>query len=283
MDSEKKNKYKFEENEHSNQKNIIEVNEMLKLDGGYNPEDYNIQEIQGEEIKEFASGEKMELKEGSEFFAIHKKEKYYYVDGEKYSIDQKEMTVAEILSRAEYVPKDTILKWVVGKNDNIKKTYEDVNIVIKLHKGQKFITAKRGPTPVSDPDIATVPKFGVSNFIDYVKEKGFSDINIIDDHISFKFPVRSGKYKGQSFLVGVVVPGQYPAIAPSGIHVSPCMHTVQGGGQHPAGGIHPSESHSTHFSSVNKWHYWSRPFKGWRSSNSVDDYFRHIKQLWSSQ
>ncbi len=140
MDSEKKNQYKFEENEYSNQKNIIEVDEMLKLDGGYNPEDYNIQESRGDEIKEFTSGEKIELKEGSEFFAIHKKEKYYYVDGEKYSIDKKEMTVAEILSRAEYVPKDTILKWVVGKNDNVKKTYEDVNIIIKIHKGQKFIT-----------------------------------------------------------------------------------------------------------------------------------------------
>ncbi|TDB38237.1 MAG: hypothetical protein D9V44_09440 [Actinobacteria bacterium] len=69
------------------------------------------------------------------------------IDGEEYTLTQKEMPATEILSLAGKSYDAFYL--VEMRADHTRAEYKDGSAVVKLHNGLKFITVHVGPTPVS--------------------------------------------------------------------------------------------------------------------------------------
>ena len=117
-------------------------------------------------------------------------------------------------------------------------------------------------------------------FVDGLAQLGYHPIVLPGkpDRIVLDYEVASGKFHGSKVRLGIVVPRDFPATAPSGPHVTPHFHAVgQSGGQHPTGGIHLSDF-------GNEWQYWSRPYQDWAlGKRTVAAYMSHIWRLWNSQ
>jgi sulfur carrier protein ThiS len=81
---------------------------------------------------------------------VHSKPKRITVeiDGEEFELDDREMTVAELLALVELDPADSYLIELHGQGNRQVK-HEDPNESIKLHKGQRFISGDRAPAPVA--------------------------------------------------------------------------------------------------------------------------------------
>jgi hypothetical protein len=77
----------------------------------------------------------------------HKKEIVFFVDKEKFKTTKTELSVREILQDfAEEDPNETKL---VLRKGNDQHTYIDLNELIPLKNGMKFIVLHDGPTTVS--------------------------------------------------------------------------------------------------------------------------------------
>jgi hypothetical protein len=89
----------------------------------------------------------------------------------------------------------------------------------------------------------------------------------------FKFIVPLGRFKGRE--IEIALQGQqFPMLPPSGPHIKPHLLPITGGGgTHPFGGIHDRKLPTQEFQ------YWSRPFKGWTSGMTVDDYLAFLRTL----
>ena len=75
------------------------------------------------------------------------KEIVFFVDKEQFKTEQSELTVREILqSFAEEDPNETTLAL---RNGNDREKYTDLNFLITLVNGMKFIVLHEGPTTVS--------------------------------------------------------------------------------------------------------------------------------------
>lgn len=70
----------------------------------------------------------------------------FFVDQEKFETEQETLTVREILLVAKEDPASTTLVERVG-HETVKHT--DLNEVIHLKNGKKFVVFHNGPTPVS--------------------------------------------------------------------------------------------------------------------------------------
>ncbi|MFH2064750.1 MAG: hypothetical protein ABIK15_06105 [Pseudomonadota bacterium] len=71
----------------------------------------------------------------------------FFVDKEKFKTDQTELSVREILQDyAQEDPDETTL--VLRKGNDLEK-YDDINFIINLVNGMKFIVYHDGPTTVS--------------------------------------------------------------------------------------------------------------------------------------
>jgi hypothetical protein len=70
------------------------------------------------------------------------------IDGSPYTVDEREMTVRELLALAGKDPVTFYLVQIVGKKERV--SYKDKpDEEIKLHEKSKFITVSTGETPVS--------------------------------------------------------------------------------------------------------------------------------------
>lgn len=96
--------------------------------------------------------------------------------------------------------------------------------------------------------------------------------------IAFKYTVPHGRFRDREVSIALQAL-QFPAIPPSGIHVSPhIMPNTGGGGKHPDGGIHDRKQPTAEFQ------YWSRPFPEWNNSNKhAKDYIGFINTLFDFQ
>jgi hypothetical protein len=116
-------------------------------------------------------------------------------------------------------------------------------------------------------------------FVAGLVQLGYEPVVLADqpDRVTFDYEVESGRFAGRKVRLGIVVPGDLPATAPSGPHVSPHIHPIGQAGGHPAGAVHASDFGSD-------WQYWSRPFSDWATSKrTVAAYMSHIWRLWDSQ
>ena len=71
----------------------------------------------------------------------------YKVDDEVYKTDKKEMTPNEILINAKFNPSQVYLIELEGEKETSFR--DDPNKILHMHEGMEFITANRGPLPVS--------------------------------------------------------------------------------------------------------------------------------------
>jgi hypothetical protein len=70
------------------------------------------------------------------------------IDGRPYEISEKELTAAQILGLAGKLPAEYYLVEIRGKKERISYK-DDLNVLVKLHPGSKFIAVSTGETPVS--------------------------------------------------------------------------------------------------------------------------------------
>jgi hypothetical protein len=107
----------------------------------------------------------------------------------------------------------------------------------------------------------------VDDFAGQLRELGF-DVTINDSFVTFPFEIQSGGRSGQSVMVGIEVPGDFPANPPPGPHVRPRLG-------HPDGGVNLSALGAD-------WEYWSRPYQLWTSTKrTASDYMAHVRLLFS--
>lgn len=127
---------------------------------------------------------------------------------------------------------------------------------------------------------------GVESFIRGLRELGYDPTTLAErpDHVVIDYIVESGKFMGRMVRHGIIVPVDFPLTAPSGPHVSPHIHPIMSGGQHPTGGVHQDQALPFQQSLGGEWQYWSRPFPDWATSpKTVPTYMSHIWRLWDSQ
>lgn len=108
----------------------------------------------------------------------------------------------------------------------------------------------------------------VDDFADQLQALGFEvTINVSKVTLPFEIPV--GGQSGRTVMLGIDVPGDFPANPPTGPHVSPKLG-------HPDGAVSDSPQFGV------EWEYWSRPFQSWASTNrTVSDYMAHVRRLFS--
>lgn len=124
---------------------------------------------------------------------------------------------------------------------------------------------------------------GTQAFVDGLRQLGYQPAVLTDrpDHVVIDYEVETGRFAARKVQLGFVVPPDFPLTAPSGPHVSPHIHPVGKGGQHPDGAVHDSV-----FTQAlgGEWQYWSRPFPDWGNCRrTVAAYMSHIWRLWDSQ
>ena len=69
------------------------------------------------------------------------------IDGEDFQVDDREMTVAELLDLVDLNPTDSYLIELHGHGE--QERHEAGDEVLKLHKGQRFVSGDRAPAPVA--------------------------------------------------------------------------------------------------------------------------------------
>ena len=183
------------------------------------------------------------------------------VNGEPFEAPEKTMTANEILSLGGLSTDSHYLVEIKGKHQD---SFEGKgNQEVHLHEGSKFISVFTGPTTVSDSQVgdSDAKLTGARLFAAQLRAAGYDVTEMPDHHVEFPYTVSVGKHAGLELEMGLVVPKDFPMTPPTGPHINKLLHPDKGGGTHPAGGIHPSTSHSKHFGSG--WQYWSRPYPKW--------------------
>ncbi len=205
---------------------------------------------------------------------------HFTVDGEPYESTQRELTPNEIIKR--FAQKDPATHYLVQIEGHHQESYKDKgDVPIKMHDGMKFQVISTGPTPVSDPNAT-----GAQAFASGLVGLGYSPEALPGkpDHLVIGYEVESGKLAGTKVRHGFIVPGDFPLTAPSGPYVSPHIHPINTGGQHPTGAVHQSQAAPFQDALGGEWQYWSRPFTDWAGSKkTVAAYMSHIWRLWDSQ
>ena len=205
---------------------------------------------------------------------------HFKVDGESFETTKRELTPNEIIK--DFAHKDPATHYLVQIEGHHRESFQGKgDVPIKMHDGMKFQVISTGPTPVSDVD-STGPAAFALGLVDL----GYHPEALPGkpDHLVIDYEVDSGKFAGTKVKHGFVVPGDFPLTPPSGPHVSPHIHPINTGGQHPTGAVHQSQAAPFQDALGGEWQYWSRPFTNWAGSKkTVAAYMSHIWRLWDSQ
>lgn len=211
----------------------------------------------------------------------HARSIHINVDGEPVKAKAPIMTAAQIME--EYTPYTTANHYLVRVHGRERYSYQsDPNMPIELHDGMRFQTVSLGPTPVSDG----APLVGVQAFLSGLQRMGYQPRALADkpDHIVFDYEVETGSKAGMQVRVGLIVPSDFPASAPSGPYVSPRVFPINTGGAHPHGRIWADHARPFADAEGGEWEYWSRPCGDWGTRpKTVAAYMNHLWRLWDSQ
>jgi hypothetical protein len=198
-----------------------------------------------------------------------------FIDGEEFQIEDRTQTPNQLLALAGLASAEYYLVEVKNKRQESFQGRGDETI--RIQKADTFVSVFTGPTTVSE----LPQQFGVANFKAGLATLGYAASEIGDGNLAFEYVVEVGRFKGQVVMLGFKVPPDFPLTPPSGPHVKPHIHAMQGGGVHPTGGVHPSSGHS---GLSDDFQYWSRPFPGWNETRkTVSDYLAFVRHLWATQ
>jgi len=217
-----------------------------------------------------------ELEEAHKHKVIH-----FEVDGEPEETHQRRWTPDAIIK--EFAKKDPATHYLIRiENGGHKESYRDKGEVeIELHDGMCFQVIAVTPTPVSDGQ----RKSGVPAFLDGLTRLGFEPtiLSGTTDHVVFSYTVPIGRFAEKQVRLGFVVPAEFPAVLPTGPHVSPLIHPTNTSGPHPTGSVH--EAQAVPFRAAGgDWQYWSRPYPNPATTHEpVQAYMNFIWTLWETQ
>lgn len=141
-----------------------------------------------------------------------KDEIVFFIDKEKFTIDDEAQTAAQLLELAKEEPAETTL---VLKQGNDLKKFKDEDIV-NLKNGMHFVVFHDGPTPVS--------YFGPDRFVDELTELGYKpELIVASDSNKYailpSYEVLLGKFIGKKIDLGMLATNDFPMSVTSAIHV----------------------------------------------------------------
>ena len=84
--------------------------------------------------------------EALEKLEMKSKDIVIFIDKQQFKLETEEVAVAKLFELAEEDPKETTMAL---KHGNDLKEYTDINEVVHLENGMKFIVIHNEPTPVS--------------------------------------------------------------------------------------------------------------------------------------
>lgn len=204
------------------------------------------------------------------------------VDGEPEKTTAETLTPHEIVTT--FTERDVTLVYLVRIHGNDRDSYQDrMDEPITLQNGMRFQTVSLGPTPVSD---GAPPATGIAFFAQGLRDLGYEPtlFAALPDHIMFDYVVETGTQRGKSVRIGLVIPGDFPNLAPSGPHVSPRVMQPNASGAHPYGAIHIDHAKAFADAAGGEWQYWSRPAQDWNTRRkTVAAYLSHLWTLWDTQ
>ncbi len=137
-----------------------------------------------------------------------------FIDMEKFEVESEEMSVRELLELAEEDPQETSL---VLKHGNDLDKFDDLNQIVELKNGMKFIVYHNTPTPVSYI-------CGQARLADDFKKLGFDSQSVSagngNKFVLIKdFEIPSGRFAGRRIELGIPAMDDYPASVGSSIHI----------------------------------------------------------------
>lgn len=173
-----------------------------------------------------------------------------FIDMEKFKVDSEEVSVRALLTMAKEDPETSTL---VERHGNDNTPHENLDEIIKLKNGMKFVVFHKKPTPVSDG-----VSFGADRLALEFTEIGFAvEKTAGSDGQNFivirDYEVPLGRFAGEVIGLAFAALPNYPqAVAPS-IHVS---------SQGEIGKLESSPSKRNVQPSPlgESWHYWSHTF-----------------------
>ena len=117
-----------------------------------------------------------------------------------------------------------------------------------------------------------------SDFVKGLQDLGYEVADHGEGRLAFPYAVEVGRFAGQTIQLGFIVGDDFPAVPPSGPHLSPQLLPMNTGTNvHPHGGIHSSPFGEG-------WEYWSRPFADWaKGDRCVRAYMAFVRRLFHTQ
>jgi hypothetical protein len=117
-----------------------------------------------------------------------------------------------------------------------------------------------------------------SDFIDQLKSLGLDVQDAGDGKFAVPYVILLGPRRGTEVKLGFLNLGDFPAVPPACLHISPGFLAINTtGGAHPNASIHLSPKFG------NDWQYWSRPIHHWASTKrTARDVLAHINHLFDT-
>lgn len=119
------------------------------------------------------------------------------------------------------------------------------------------------------------------SFMEQLCALGYEPELLSGEFVVFGYEVELGKHIGESVLIALQVPGDFPMSPPSGPFVSPRLLPInpgQGLGR-PFDAVH-TVAERGFADPQGIWEYWSRPYTAWPNTDrSVKAYLRHLRTL----
>lgn len=96
-----------------------------------------------------------------------------------------------------------------------------------------------------------------------------------DKRTSFPYEIKGGSFAGRLIRLGFAVPETFPREIPHGPHFTPRLQPIN-----PSVPTHPNRVHQSEFGP--EWQHWSRPYHGWRGTETVATYMAFIDRLFDT-
>jgi hypothetical protein len=193
------------------------------------------------------------------------KEIVFFIDKQKFKTEEAELTVRSLLEDyAEENPDETSL---VLRDGNDLDKFTDLDLVIALTSGMKFLVYHNGPTPVSDVS------YGPERFHQELADVGYiaERSNLQGQHFAVinDFEVPVGKFAGRVITLGIQIPPDYPQSVAAAIHVLASPQLFE------KSDSVPDKRNITDSVLGPDWRYWSKRFS-WRPGGKAKNLISKI-------
>jgi hypothetical protein len=175
----------------------------------------------------------------------------FFIDKEKFETERRELSVRVLLQ--DFAKEDPSQTTLVLKKGNDLTKYTDLDQIIHLENGMKFLVYHNTPTPVSFTGYGPERLISELSALGYNAElvKG-SDNNTFAVIPNFEVPL--GKFAGRIIRLGILATADFPRTVGSSIHVLASPQLLD------FGDSVPNVRNITNSALGPDWRYWSNNF-----------------------